>query len=580
MRSCRTAYAHIALALLVVVALAAPRPANRRAPTSTTVLDETLNGHPVTLDGSGALVSWVSPQGAAYDQVMSLAWNFLLNGVQIEENGLKTYYTYSTVDPDTLTPAFWPHNPACLYADLTESGLSYYAYSGNDAVTGLVQRLLDYHLAHGMTPSNWSWASVPFASGDPGDTEYRGSHLGDVTGSGDGFGVIEPDKVGALGYAFLRFYEFSGDVRYRAAALNCANALVLHIRAGDDTHSPWPFRVYACNNVVREEYTASVISQIRLFDELIRLGLGNPASYQAARQTAWTWLMIYPVTNNNWSNYFEDIGISTDLGNFNQITALEAARYILENPQSDPGWRTDVPKIIGWVEDTFGTAQYGANAIGEQIIYNFAMGSHTSRYASVNALWYEMTGDGAAKEKAYRSFNWATYMCCTDGRVIVGPEVYQIWWTDGYGDYIRHFLVGLGSIPEWSPPQQDHLLRSTSVVQDIAYLPGEVDYETSDGIATEVLRLSFTPAMITANGEELPQRMDLDQPGWTYDSSLGVLRIRHVGSTQIRVIGGASTMSRTPTPAAAVRSNPSQKVVGKSTPPPRRLRNRPQRRGR
>ncbi|HEV8613387.1 MAG TPA: hypothetical protein VGQ73_07740, partial [Gemmatimonadales bacterium] len=94
------------------------------------------------------------------------------------------------------------------------------------------------------------------------------------TGSGDGPEVIEPDKVGELGLQLLRMYEQSGNVRYRDAAIAAADALATHVRVGDDTHSPWPFRVFAQTNVVREEYCACVIKAVELFDELARLGLG------------------------------------------------------------------------------------------------------------------------------------------------------------------------------------------------------------------------------------------------------------------------------------------------------------------
>ena len=56
-----------------------------------------------------------------------------------------------------------------------------------------------------------------------------------------------------------------------------------------------------------------------------------------------------------------------------------------------------------------------------------------------------MSGDAAAREKAYYSFNWATYMCLANGLVHVGPVEATVWFTDGYGDYIRH------SWPAWQP---------------------------------------------------------------------------------------------------------------------------------
>jgi hypothetical protein len=46
-----------------------------------------------------------------------------------------------------------------------------------------------------------------------------------------------------MGSAFLRFYQFSDDARYRDAAIDAANALAQRVRPGDANRSPWPFRV-------------------------------------------------------------------------------------------------------------------------------------------------------------------------------------------------------------------------------------------------------------------------------------------------------------------------------------------------
>src|SRR5260370_40701171 len=72
------------------------------------------------------------------------------------------------------------------------------------------------------------------------------------------------------------------------------------------------------------------------------------------------------------------------------------------------------------------------------------LGSHTSRYASVCALYYEKTGDEAFKEKAFRSFNWATYMAQEDGLITAAMAEENFWYSDGYADYIRHFVAGRG----------------------------------------------------------------------------------------------------------------------------------------
>jgi hypothetical protein len=513
---------------------------------------DVFNGHPVVLDETGKLLAWVQPQDQAYDRVMRLAWDYLLNSVPVEGNGLKTFYTYCCMDTVARKGTAWPHNSAGLYAMLVDSASAYYAYSGDYRVVELVQGLLDYEVVHGTTPSNWLWGGVPYASADHGAIEYRGAFEFQydkvLLGRGDGYGVIEPDKAGELGVGYLKFYKLTGNPLYRSAALACANALAHNIRVGSAEKSPWPFRVYAETGFVREEYTANIVPAVRLFDELIRLELGDVASYRKAREQAWSWLLEYPMKDGVWSNYFEDVPIMSDLKNLNQYSPMETARYLMEHPEVNTEWRSQVMKLIGFVEATFGVdypqaglnnqgMQWGANVISEQLHYMPKMGSHTSRYASVLARWAELTGDAAARDKAFRSFNWSTYMCRDGGIVNDQPSLAHagIWFSDGYGDYIRHFMAGIGSVPKWAPAGQNHLLRSSSIVCYVAYGSNTIYYRTFDKEATEVLRLGFVPGRVAASGETLERRTDLTDSGWTYDSKTGVLRVHHAHSNNIEV---------------------------------------------
>ena len=201
----------------------------------------------------------------------------------------------------------------------------------------------------------------------------------------------------------------------------------------------------------------------------------------------WTWLMSFPMQNNQWAQYFEDMPITTDTHNWNQVNAGETAKYLLRHPESDPLWQSHVASITAWVEGTFGNPQVGgATPISEQIDFMVAMGSHTSRYAAVNALLYEATGSTAAKEKAYRAFNWATYITDANGVNNTGPTYDRLWFTDGYGDFIRNFMIGMGAVPEWSPPAESHLLKSSSVVTSVSYAPTQISYTTFDAAATDV----------------------------------------------------------------------------------------------
>ncbi len=511
-----------------------------------------LNGHRVELDGSGKILPWVQPADRAYDEVIRRAWKFLLEDVKVEDNGLKSYFSYCCLDLATMHGRAWPHNPACVNSGLAESAVLWYAYSGDRRPVELVKSLLDYQLAHGTTPAaGWKWPNVPYASADHGATEYRGAiefqyQHGNIaqTAIGDGYGVIEPDKVGELGLAYLRFYKLTGETRYRDAAVACARALASNIREGTWNQSPWPFRVWGESGRVREEYSSNVIGPIKLFDEMMRTGLGDTASYRNAREQAWAWMMKFPVSNGLWSGYFEDVYLQHFPNNLNQYSPMETAKYLLEHPDLDSQWREHANTLIGFVEQHFvidvpnePAVQWGANAVSEQVLDVNKMGSHTSRYASGLALWSERTGDVSAKEKAKRSLTWASYMCRDNGFVHVGPVDRSLWFSDGYGDYIRHFVIAMAAVPEWAPNHADHLLRSTSLVTTVSYRPREVVYRTYEPESTEVLRLGFRPAAVVAGTQKLSVRPALDADGYTV-APLGddfVVRIRHSSSGEVRV---------------------------------------------
>jgi hypothetical protein len=128
-------------------------------------------------------------------------------------------------------------------------------------------------------------------------------------------------------------------------------------------------------------------------------------------------------------------------------------------------------------------------------------------------------------------------MCRKNGWVNVGPVDQSLWFSDGYGDYIRHFLAGMGSVPEWAPDGQSHLLKTTSVITDVKYGMKDVSYAAFDADGAEVLKLNFTPQSVLADGKPLKATTEVDQPGWTFDSSSNVLRIRRSGAKTILVSG-------------------------------------------
>lgn len=514
------------LSALVLIAPLHCTPCTRARPKSTAQPTMHVGFHSVVLDEGGKIVPWTP-----LAHVVELAWKGLESFPNQAETGLPTWMTNPMFDPVSKTGIHWPYNPASLNAMLVESALGWYAFSGDRAPLDLVRKSLDHHLEHGMTDASDSWSHVPYASGTPGSTKYRGVDDtefcdGKPCGRGDGPGAIEPDKIGEIGLALLHFWQHTGVTKYRDAAIECARALAKHVRDGDDRHSPWPFRVYAKDDVARDEYSGHVVAAIRLFDELVRLRLDDVEAFARARATTAKWLFDHPMKNDVWGGYFEDIPIQKDpADNPNQYAPLQTARWLIEHPYVDPSWKAHVEHVFSFVKKEFADdveetpgSYLGADLLSEQRADMAKMSSHTARWGAVHALWFEATGDVAAKETALRALAWASYWCDDRGMVKVGPDDREgYWFSDGYGDYVRHFLVAMAAVPEWAPPHEDHLLRSSSIVTSLDRSGDGLKYGVFDDRGDEVLRLSHAPKSVTLDGRAIDRVDDRAAEGFVVE---------------------------------------------------------------
>ncbi|TAJ16623.1 MAG: hypothetical protein EPO65_12940 [Dehalococcoidia bacterium] len=209
----------------------------------------------------------------------------------------------------------------------------------------------------------------------------------------------------------------------------------------------------------------------------------------------------------------------------------------MRRPELDAEWRTHVPALLDWIKETLGDTDpkwLGATGIREQLIWRQLAGSHTARYASVRAMLYEATGNEAYREEALRSLALAGYLERDDGVVPFSLCDDSVWFTDGYFDYVPHFLDAMAALPELAPAGEDHLLRSSSVVTDVAYAPGRVEYTTFHDEGVELLRLAFVPARVLADGRPLPtgDASSVDS-SFSFDPARNVLQVRRRGATHV-----------------------------------------------
>ncbi len=488
-----------------------------------------INAHQVKLDDEEGLLPWSS-----YDDVVWLAMDFIHRCPVDQRTGLPWYLAYSCFWTDPLRPTIWPDNPAGKFAMAVETLVRYYAYSGEEWFTEVVRtmlnRLIDYH-----TSADAAWPRIPYASAEPIFGNYFGARA-------DGHYITEPDKVAQAACGYVLFYKFTGEDSYLDHALHCGQVLAEKIGSPDENNSPWPFRVDVRDGTVVEAYTSHVIPAIRLFDSLRDLGLDPDNKLLTAREIAWSWLMDFPIRNQCWKGYFEDIRLDPENKNRDQYSALETARFLLMNPDQDPSWQVHAREIIAWVKDTLGADPfYKAVPIHEQMFCFHVMGSHTARFAAICALYASCSGEQEYAEQARRALNWSTYMADDQGWVRVGtdePDYHnQCWFTDGYFDYVPHFLDGMGLMPETAPGGADHLLRSSSIVNSISYDPLHINYQTYDESGVELLSLTFIPTIIRSNGIRLEEITDPTQKsGWSYDPDRHLLQVSH-SAPDVEVIG-------------------------------------------
>ena len=514
------------------------------------VVPDTIVYHPVRVDQQGHILPWHSTNlGQSYDDVLERVWNFWKN-MEVDSNGMQYYMNHQVWDPN--------HDNRGLGGDQLNMALSswdiYYNYTGDESLIANMKYMADYYLKNSLSPSTAAWPDIPY----PYNMDVEsGIYDGDMI---IGKGYTQPDKAGSFGIELVHLYKKTGDQKYLDAAVRIANTLASKVRPGDNDHSPWPFKVHAETGEVgvliekatwyegmdkdlekskqqhkESSYTTFYPGTLMLFMELMEMKLGNTAEYKKAFDITLDWMKKYPVKTNKWGPFFEDVPRWSDT----QINATTYAMFLLDYPQFDPEWKETVKGIFDWVYHELGNEQwkkYGVTVINEQTAYRVPGNSHSARQASMDLMYWEKTGDTTFIRNAVRQLNWATYMVDTDGKNFYPTNA--IWMTDGYGDYVRHYIRAMAAAPQLAPDNENHLLRSSSIVKKIEYKAREILYSTFDSSSREIFRVTSEPTEITVNGTSLEKADAEGAEGWTWHPlpKGGILKIDQSKGNQIRIM--------------------------------------------
>lgn len=532
---------------------------------ATSAQTEHLIYHDIQTDASGKIISWYNAEpGKAYSFVVQAVWHFW-DTMRMDMNGLPYYMNHQVWDSGA-------NDPRGIGGDQLQMALSswrlLYAYSGDERIRENMKFMADHYISHGFSSSQAEWADIPY----PYNTLiYSGIYDGDMV---IGRNFTQPDKAGSLGIELIRLYKMLNkeqypnvtDKLYLDAAIKIANTLAKHVKDGDENNSPLPFKVNALTGEVGKlkdnagsgadaalsSYTTNWSGAMELFLELIAMNKGNRQLYQQAFDKILLWMKKYPLETNKWGPFFEDVPGWSDT----QINAVTFAQFIMNHREYFATWKSDVRKILDWVYKELGNdtwKKYGVKVVNEQTAYRVPGNSHTSRQASAELHYAALTGDTAWKESAILQLNWATYMVNDDGRNRYPQD--ENWLTDGYGDYARHFLRAMAAAPELAPSGENHILSSTSIIQQAVYantlnsygMPvsehGDAKnvilyYRAYDNEGTEVLRLAKKPLQVLLNNKPMNEIKNISEEGfiWKALNSGGVLTVQRKKGNNIMVM--------------------------------------------
>lgn len=433
---------------------------------------------------------------------------------------------------------------------ITEALPRYYRYTGDPVVFGHLKIAADFLLEHYLTPDDHPWPRFPIS------VPVTGKPYGPAAPGG----WIQLDLSAGIGLGFLRVYQMTGEPRYLAAAQHIGDVFAARCRLEPGTppwnryaeggESPWG-RIGEGNRL-----TGGVANILIFLDELIRLGyVGRDRAVVRARDAGRAYLRdtLLPAWTapDTWGRHYWDWEHPVQ----GILPTGWVAQYLLEHQDLFPDWRYDVRNLLGLYlnracvsTESNGDVYSGAWAYPEGCaccgrsldICPVFLGRFWARYAAeADSDW--------AREIVRRKTILSFYHFHDGGLVednIDGGQITAREWSEliGFGPILCGLEI-LAWLPDlFGPARENHLVRSSSLVNAIAYGPGRIEYTTFDAPVPSVgvLRLAFRPREVQADGRPLPLRQDSNGNGFSTRRLAGedwIVTVRHDGARSVRVLG-------------------------------------------
>ncbi len=423
----------------------------------------------------------------------------------------------------------------------------YYRYTSDPAAIGIVTLTADYLLDYCQTPADHPWPKFIISAPTKGK----------AFGRADPHGLIQLDLCGQLGSAMVVAHKLTGNPRYLAAAKHWADLLAKHcdLRPGalpwkrhanpDDAPKDWS-----------QKETAGISLTLQFLNEMIQTGYrGDADALVKARDAGDRYLrdVLLPQWSRDgtFGHHFWD----GDNPMYTCAVPSYTAQYLMNRREAFPGWKSQVRNFMSMflcrssVDPASGGNVYsGAWAFPESsLCCGQSLQYSTMQMADAWARYAAVTGDPWARELARRQTILVTYDAHETGvvedRLGGGVEVTGVWFNLAHPWPLRAVLEMLAWQPElFGPARENHVLRSSSVVDSVCYGKGRIVYSTFDALAPceDVLRLAFMPTAVSADGKALPLRQEAAGNGFVVKPlSNGdcLVTVRHDGCRRLVVEG-------------------------------------------
>ncbi len=512
--------------------------------------------HPTALDAQGVIAPWYPGLNGQLDERLNIAVNVLKRYPWVGQPKAVmaapdfVYNSHWNIQPDgpILIPPTtdWMCGDLCQRAWSTVKGLTaYYQYSGDPIAFIYIPLTVDYILDYGLTDETAAWPLFPIS------TPTKGKAYGRC----DPTGRNQLDLCAITGIEVLRAHKLTGNPRYLKMAQHWGDVFAAKCQLTDPTVAPW--NRYVDPSVVgwSDVLTGTTSVIVDFLDDLINLGYtGKDGQIVKARDAGRRFLneQMLPAwwVNDTWGRTYWDWDNPMICG-----MASMCADHIMEYPQAYPNWRTDLRNVLSLVWNrncadpaSRGDTYSGAWAFPESSVCCGTSLSYNQYTAGPTLLRFGVVADSAwAREIGRRMMLMATYDSLPNGVVkdgLLGESVATGEWSNLAHPWpLCQVMEAIAWLPrEFGPNRENHIVRSSSVVNEVRYEKGRIQYSTYDAPqgVLEVLRLAFRPTLVQADGRRLKERPELNAPGYSVEPLPNgdcIVSIRHDRRKRILVEG-------------------------------------------